>query len=295
MSPGVVSIGEVLWDLLPSGAQLGGAPANLATLAAGLGADAALISRVGADGLGTQARAQLTARGVDVSAVSTDPAAPTGTVGVDLDAFGQPRFTIHRPAAWDFLQASPEALERVSRAQAVCFGTLAQRHPTARDALRALVSAAGASPLILCDINLRAPFCDPEVIEWSLRAAGTVKLNETELPFLANLLSLDGDTDAQVRVLAGAFNLDTVLLTLGAQGCRVWHRGVWFAEPGRPAAVKDTIGAGDSFTAAFVLGQLLGWPMQDTLRRATEIAAYVCTQSGATPELPGNLAAPFRA
>lgn len=294
MSLKVVSIGEVLWDLLPSGAQLGGAPANLAAHAAGLGASAALISRVGADDLGTQARAQLAARGVDVSAVSTDPTAPTGTVGVDLDASGQPRFTIHQPAAWDFLQASPEAMATVSGAHALCFGTLAQRHPIARDALRTLVSAAGSSPLILCDVNLRAPFCDPEVIEWSLRAAGIVKLNETELPFLADRLSLGADTDSQVRGLAEAFALDTVILTLGANGCRVWHREIWSAEPGRSVAVKDTVGAGDSFTAAFLMGQLRAWPMPDILRRATEIAAYVCTQAGAIPELPEKLVAPFR-
>jgi len=294
MKPRVVAVGEVLWDLLPAGAQLGGAPANLAVHAAGLAATAALVSRVGNDDLGRDAQARLAELGVDVSGVSVDPSAPTGTVGVDLDASGQPRFTIHQPAAWDFLEASPAALAIAAEARALCFGTLAQRHPAARGTLRALVSAANPSALLLCDINLRPPFQDREVIEWSLQAARTVKLNESELPILAGEWSLGADPDDQMEGLARRFDLDTVVLTLGAGGCRVWERGAWFQEPGRTVAVRDTVGAGDSFTAAFLMGRLAGWPMPDILRRATDIAAHVCTQSGATPELPESLTAPFR-
>lgn len=294
MRPRVVALGEVLWDLLPAGPQLGGAPANLAVHAAGLGARAALVSRVGDDDLGRQARAQLAARGVLLDGVSTDPSLPTGTVGVDLDASGQPRFTIHQPAAWDVLTDCPSVREMLSGAQAVCFGTLAQRHPVARTALRAAVSAAGPSALILCDINLRPPFVDRDVLEWSLRAARTVKLNEHELPVLAELFSLGTGTDTRIATLARIFALDSVLLTLGDDGSRLWHQGAWFTEPGRSVEVQDTVGAGDAYSAAFVIGRLLGWPIPEILRRATDIAAHVCTRSGATPELPDALTAPFR-
>jgi fructokinase len=288
----VVALGEVLWDLLPSGPQLGGAPANLACHVAGLGGQAKLISRVGNDALGRQAREQLAARGVDVGNVATDPTAPTGTVSVEIDSTGQPHFTIHEEVAWDRLAVDSGSLQAVAAADAVCFGTLAQRTPAARAAIQTLLAAA-PDRLILCDINLRAPFCDRVTIEGSLRAANALKLNETELPLLARMFGFVGDPSAQAEALANRFGLRVLILTLGAAGSRVWQAGEWTTVAGETVAVRDTVGAGDSFTAAFVLGYLLGWPMKETVRAATGIAAYVCSQSGATPVLPPELAAKF--
>lgn len=292
-APRVASIGEVLWDLLPSGPQLGGAPANLACHVCALGGDAALISRVGDDTLGRRAREHLGNRGVRLDGLETDASAPTGTVEVELDATGQPRFTILENVAWDQIACSPIALDLVSAADAVCFGTLVQRTPAARAALHRLLDASVAARLILCDINLRDPYHSPEVIEASLRAATALKLNETELPALAAQFHLAGGLEDCAEALAQRFTLDTVILTLGASGSRVWCDGVWTREPGRTVSVIDTVGAGDSFTAAFLMGRLLGWSVPASVRLATDIAAYVCTQSGATPELPNPLREQF--
>ena len=292
-APRVVSVGEVLWDLLPTGPQLGGAPCNLACHIQSLGGAATLVSRIGNDELGRRARSLLAARGMSLDGLETDPSAPTGTVAVDLDATGQPRYTILEHVAWDNLSGGPAAMRAASEAEAICFGTLSQRTPTARAAVHALLRGAQSARLILCDINLRDPFHTPEVIESSLKAATALKLNESELPVLARSFQLPGGPEDQMAGIARRFNLDWVIVTLGASGSQVWHEGQWTSEPGLSVAVRDTVGAGDSFTAAFIIGTLRGWPVATTLRRATAIAAYVCTQSGATPDLPPELTGPF--
>lgn len=295
MSPRVVSIGEVLWDLLPSGPQLGGAPGNLAVHVRAFGGNSALISRVGDDALGRQARDQLSARGVNLDSLETDPTAPTGTVKVELNASREHRFTIVENVAWDRIASSDAARAQIAAADAVCFGTLAQRTPEAHAVIQSLLrsAASSASRLILCDINLRDPHPTPEVIESSLQLATALKLNETELPVLAKQFGLTGSLEDRVTALARRFDLDGVLLTLGASGSRVWYDGTWTSEPGRTVPVVDTVGAGDSFTAAFVMGRLMGAPIPETMRIATDIAAYVCTRPGATPLLPPDLSGVF--
>jgi fructokinase len=283
----------VLWDLLPSGPQLGGAPANLAGHVAQLGGTAILISRVGRDDRGRKARTGLRDRGVLLESLQEDSNLPTGTVSVELDASGHPRFTIVEQVAWDHLEATPEALAAVRTADAICFGTLAQRSPVSREAIQKLLNATPATTLRLCDINLRDPFHTPEVIESSLHAANALKLNETELPVLCRILGLPKEPHAAIEALAARFALNPVLLTLGASGSRVWSEGLWVEEPGRRVTVRDTVGAGDSFTAAFIMARLWRWPMAEALKAATGIAAFVCTQSGATPELPPELKKPF--
>lgn len=287
--PRIACIGEVLWDLLPAGPQLGGAPANLACHVAQLGGAAALISRIGRDEFGRRARTGLERHGVLLDSLQEDPSFPTGTVSVELDASGHPRFTIVEPVAWDHLEATPSALSTIRSADALCFGTLAQRSPASRQSIEALLEAAPPSQLRLCDINLRDPFHTPEVIESSLRAANALKLNETELPELGRIFGLPAEPRVAVEILAARFHLNWVLLTLGASGSRVWSEGQWVVDPGRKVTVRDTVGAGDSFTAAFVVARLLNWAIPDALQAATDIAAYVCTQSGATPKLPADL------
>ncbi len=293
--PNVVSVGEVLWDLLPSGPQLGGAPANFAAHIQALGANASLVSRVGQDRLGDEAIRLLNARALDVTHVARDPHRPTGTVAVKVGAAGQPRFEIIEGVAWDLIDATSEAGQRVAVADAVCFGSLAQRSPDSRRAIRHLVAASSAEILRVFDINLRAPFHSPEIIHASLALANMLKLNETELPIMAAQFSLRGSVEEQIEALAERFELDVVALTLGAAGSRLLRDGEWAEEPGRTIRVKDAVGAGDSFTAALVMGLLLDWPTPKLLAAATDIAAFVCTQAGATPELPAALIAPFRA
>lgn len=287
--PRVVSIGELLWDLLPTGPQLGGAPANVACHAAALGAQAAVVSCVGDDPLGRQALDLLRSRGLDTGAIDVLPGVPTGTVHVAVDATGHPTFDIVRDVAWDRLTAGGDgsaARARVAAADAVCFGTLAQRTPGARSAIHGWMAAVRPGALRVFDVNLRPPFHSPEVIEASLGCADVLKLNEDELPVLAAHLGVGGDAAAQVRAIAGRWGLRAVALTLGARGAALLGGDQWTTEPGRVVDVRDAVGAGDAFTAALILGLLRGWDAPAILRRATDVAAFVCTQSGATPVLP---------
>jgi len=292
--PRAIGLGEVLWDLLPSGPQLGGAPANFAAHAHALGAHGQLISRVGRDELGDEIRRRHAAIGFDGSLLQTDATAPTGTVAVTLSATGQPTFEIVPDVAWDRLEVTPEALAAVQAADVVCFGTLAQRHPTARTALRTLVAAARPGALRLLDLNLRAPHGDLDTVRWSLGAATVLKLNHEELALLAPPLELAGDEHECVDQLGRRHGFAAVALTRGARGSLLWTPRATDSHAGIPVAVRDTVGSGDAFTAAFALGLLAGWPLAEINRQANAVAAFVCTQPGATPPLPPELCALFR-
>lgn len=291
----VIGLGEVLWDLLPGGRQLGGAPANFAYHAGALGAAATVISRVGNDPLGREVRQRLADLGVSTECLEVDDVAPTGTVGVDLSPEGQPRYTIHEGVAWDGIRGEAAGRRAAAAADAVCFGTLAQRREPARSAVRSLVAAMRPDAWRVLDVNLRQHFHSHDVLEGSLALANGVKLNESELPVLAGNMGLRGSEREQLVQLAGRFQLRVVAYTRGERGSLLLHDGRW-SERG-PAAVRvaDTVGAGDSFTAAMVLGLLAGWDLEVVHDRAAGVAAYVCTQRGATPALPDSLKAPFLA
>lgn len=293
MSFRVLGVGEVLWDLLPAGAQPGGAPANFACHARALGADAGVITRVGDDALGRDILRRLDALGLPTGLVQVDESAPTGTVGVELDADGVPRFTIHGDAAWDLLLANQEALGAATAADAVCFGSLGQRGEPARRSIQTLVAATAARALRIFDVNLREPFYSSEVLEQSLRLANVLKLNDTELPVLASLFGVGGSAEAQLEGLARRFDLRVVALTRGAQGSLLRGPAGWADHPGLAAEVVDTVGAGDAFTAALALGLLRDWPLDRTNTLANEVACHVCGCAGATPSLPPRLVAMF--
>jgi fructokinase len=286
MNFNIIGIGEILWDLLPSGKQLGGAPANFAFHARGLGARSRVISRVGRDPLGAEILQCLQSLGLPAAEIQVDPAAPTGTVTVELLADGQPRFTIHEDVAWDRLALEPAALAAVAEADAVCFGTLAQRREPARGTIQALLAAARPGTLRILDINLRQHYYSREIIETSLRLANVVKFNDTELPALAAMLGLRGTAREQIEQLARERSQRLVCLTRGAQGSLLYSAGQWADDPGEPVAVKDTVGAGDAFTAALAVGLLAGKPLDAVNRRAGRVARYVCSREGATPPLP---------
>jgi fructokinase len=286
MSHSIVAIGEVLWDLLPVGKQLGGAPANFTFHCRCLGADARLITRVGDDPLGRELLESFTLLGLPTETVEIDPEFPTGTVDVALAPDGQPRFTIREHVAWDRIVADDHSLAAVAEGDAVCFGSLSQRSEPARTAIRALVSAARPGALRLFDVNLRPPFVDRRVIAESLELANALKLNDQELPELAAMFGLASSPRKALAELADRFDLSLVALTRGAQGGLLLADGIWSDQPGRPIAVSDTVGAGDAFTAALVVGYLAGRPLDKINRHANEVAAFVCSQPGGTPTLP---------
>ena len=283
--PLLVGIGEVLWDLLPGGRQLGGAPANFGYQAHALGAEAQIISAVGSDPLGRQILERLTGLGLDTSLVQTVSKA-TGTVSVKLDSTHQPLFTIHEHVAWDALTVQDAALACVSRADAVCFGTLAQRSEPSRQTVRTLVKRANPRALKVLDINLRQHFYSNNVLDASLRLANVLKINDDELPIVADFAEISGSPRDQLRELADLYQLSTVILTRGEQGSLIFRDEQWFDHPGVPTEVVDSVGAGDAFTAAVTLGLLAGWTLEAISNTANELAAYVCAQPGATPPLP---------
>ena len=289
----VVGIGELLWDLLPTGAQIGGAPANYSYHAGALGANARTISRVGNDTLGRELLSQLTALDVSTGCVQVDESLPTGTVRVDIDAGGQPCFQITPGVAWDHLQVTPDALIAVSSADALCFGTLAQRDAVARESIRALVAASPSEALRILDVNLRLQYFSPALIEESLLLATVLKVNDQELPQLAVMFGLTGSVHAQMVQLAERWQLRAVALTRGAQGSALLTEHGWSEHPGVRVTVVDTIGAGDAFTAAMTIGLLSGWALDDVNAQANLVAAFVASNTGGTPPLPVEITAPF--
>ncbi len=289
MSHAILAIGEVLWDLLPAGKQLGGAPANFAYHARSLGADARLVSRVGDDPLGREVIERLRRLDLPADTLQVDAEAPTGTVDVWLGADGQPRYTIREGVAWDRIEADAAARALAARADALCFGSLAQRAEPSRGAILAIVEAVRPGALRVFDVNLRPPFVDVNVIAGSLERANVLKLNDHELPELAGMFGLAADPRRAIEGLAGRFGLEVVALTRGGGGSLLWAGGEWSDHPGRPAEVVDTIGAGDAFTAALVVGRLAGHPLDAINGHANAVAAFVCSQPGGTPALPEAL------
>lgn len=293
MSVRAVGIGEVLWDLLPAGRQLGGAPANFAYHAAALGAEGWVVSRVGTDEAGRELVRRLGQLGVRTDAIEQDPAAPTGTVTVAVGPDGQPRYVIHEDVAWDRLAGEEAGRRAVASADAVCFGTLAQRSEPSREAIRSLLAATPTTALRIFDVNLRQHYYSRAVIADSLALANVLKVNEPELVLLGEMFGLPGDERSRVAALADQFNLRLVAYTRGDRGSLLYAGNQWSDHPGVPTTVADTVGAGDSFTAALALGLLASWPLDDVHARAADVAAFVCSRPGGTPELPDRLRAPF--
>ncbi len=285
----VIGIGEVLWDLLPAGRQLGGAPANFSFHAKMLGAEAQLITRVGRDNLGQAILRRFEEMGIAVDAIQLDDHAPTGTASVVLNNGGMPHFAIQDNVAWDRLMITENALAVVREADAVCFGTLAQRNEPSRAAIRSLLGSARPEALRIFDINLRQKFFSPEIIRTSLELANILKINDEELPVLAKFFGLGGGPENQIAELAKRFDLKLVALTCGARGSLFYSQGSHSRMEGLPTSVVDTVGAGDAFTAMLALGLLAGWDLDRINRCANKVAAYVVSQPGATPQLPEYL------
>ena len=288
----ILGIGELLWDLLPEGARLGGAPANFGVMAARLGNHAAILSRIGRDELGRKAIEALDALPADASHVEVDPAHETGTVTVGFEQ-GEPHYTIHEPAAWDFLDLTEEWVKLAERADALCFGSLAQRSRASRQTIQTLVAQAKESAIRIFDVNLRAPFYSGEIIQESLELASVAKLNEAELPLVLNLLGINAPEEAgsetlrlgAERLLTEFPSLDLVALTRGGAGSLLVRRDEWNEHPGFPVRVADTVGSGDAFTAALAHYLLRGADLATLNRAGNCWGSWVASQSGAMPAL----------
>jgi fructokinase len=291
----IVGLGELLWDMLPSGKQLGGAPANFTVMSARLGNHGVIASRVGRDALGEEARAYLAPLPADLDYLQVDEEHATGSVSVTLQD-GQPEYVIHQPVAWDFLACTPEWRALAKRADAVCFGTLAQRHDVSREAIHSFLAATSESCVRVFDVNLRKPFYDARVLSDSLQRATILKINEIEMPIVMALLGLAEDSGSDeasllqsARVLLDHFPLRLVCTTMGSQGSLLVTRDAYHRHQGIPTEVADTVGAGDAFTAALVRFYLQGAPLAVLNEAGNRWGSWVASQRGAMPALSAEV------
>ncbi len=285
--PLVVGIGEILWDILPSGKKLGGAPANFAYHAGELGCEAYIISSVGNDKLGNEILDILNTLGLSSRYIQIDECHPTGTVEVQLDNNGIPSYIIHENVAWDYIKVNEKCLELMKNADAVCFGSLSQRSETSREAILKLLNNTNNNCIKIFDINLRQNFYNREIIINSLAHANVLKLNELELSIVSDLLGVNGGEESEkLRKLQKKYSLRLIALTKGDCGSILFNGERISKHPGFKVEVLDTVGAGDAFTAAVTVGLIKKWDLDTINDFANKLGGYVCTQQGATPKIP---------
>lgn len=294
----VVGIGEVLWDILPEGRKIGGAPANFAYHVSQFRMQSLVISAVGDDVLGTQILTDFHANGLR-NIIATVPY-PTGTVQVDINSEGVPQYSIAENVAWDNIPFTPELADLARSTRAVCFGTLAQRSATTRATIHRFIDAMphDSETLIVFDANLRQNYYDKYVLESSMRRCNILKINDDELCAIIKMMD---DTSIEIQSLQpetirryaakfiSRYNLKMIILTCGINGSYIFTPEITSFLPTPKVDVIDTVGAGDSFTATFVASILIDKSVVEAHRKAVDVAAYVCTQSGAMPAIPKRL------
>ena len=282
----IIGLGEVLWDILPQGKQLGGAPTNFAYHVGQFGFNSKVVSAIGNDLLGAEIKDFMSLRDIDnYLAISNYP---TGTVEVELDSLGIPSYQIKEEVAWDYIPFDAQIKAIAQNTQAVCFGTLAQRastsHKTIHEFLKAMPK--DQNTLKIFDINLRQSFYTKEVIEASLKVCNTLKINDEELIVVDRLFELKGKNAEHIcRSLMDKFEISTLILTCGAHGSHVFIEQKHSFKETPKVNVIDTVGAGDSFTASFCASILRGMSMREAHQRAVDVSAFVCSNAGAMPKL----------
>ncbi|HXU17783.1 MAG TPA: carbohydrate kinase [Terriglobales bacterium] len=282
----MVGLGELLWDVLPTGKVLGGAPANFAYMSSILGNRGVPASRVGNDPLGKEARQQLHRLGLADEYVQLDPNLPTGTAGVLIDAKGQPTFTIHESVAWDFLQWTPAWQELSAHADIICFGSLAQRTPTSAETIDRFLRNSRPDAILIFDANLRQSYHDRATIKRSLEHADILKLSDQELPILASRLGVrDMSQEELAFSLIQEFQLRLVCITLADKGSVLLSESQCVTHPGFAVEVVDAVGAGDAFTACLAHCFIRGHSLEEIGAYANRLASWVATQQGATPPI----------
>ena len=283
----IAGIGEVLFDILPEGKKLGGAPVNFTFHAQQLGLEAYPVCAVGRDADGYEIIDRLTKAGLSTEYIQqTDY--PTGTARVSLDSLGIPNFTLTENVAWDHIQWTDQLIELAVKVDAVCFGSLAQRSSSSQS-IHEFLSYTRHDCLKIYDINLRQQYYSFEIIEKSLTLANVLKLNDEEIKLLQNILKLPSSIEEALSVLQDRYELDYVALTRGAEGALLKNHQICCDCPGIKTKIVDTIGAGDAYTAVLAFGILNKLPLGQINKLANSVAAYVCSQFGASPALPDSL------
>ena len=286
----IVGLGEALWDVLPEGKKLGGAPANFAYHAGQfLGSENTVaVSALGEDRLAEETIDSLREHGLNY--LMPRVPYPTGTVQVTLDEQGIPTYDIKENVAWDNIPFSDEIQRVAANCRAVCFGSLAQRNVVSRATIQKFLDATPADCMKIFDINLRQNFYTPEVIQESMRRCNVLKINDEELVLIGRMFGYPGlDMENKCWLILGKYNLDMLVLTCGTNGSYVFTPGQMSFQETPKVEVADTVGAGDSFTGSFCAAIINGKPMEEAHKKAVAVSAFVCTQNGAMPTLPPDL------
>lgn len=281
----IVGLGEILWDVFPQGKYLGGAPANFAYHISALGHKGIIASRIGKDRLGKEIIDAIATLGLTREYIQIDSNHPTGTVNVRIDSSGHPKYTITQNVAWDFFEFDEKWKMLAEKADAVCFGSLAQRSSESRTTITEFLEHTRKEIVRIFDINLRQNFYSPEIITQSLKLSSILKLNDEELPILTDLLGYKNKKPEEelCRLLIEKYGLDLVSLTKGENGSLLVNKREAFRHPGRRVTVIDTVGAGDAFTAALTIQYLKGSSLERISKAANRLGSWVASQVGATP------------
>lgn len=286
----VVGMGEALWDVLPEGKKIGGAPANFAYHVSQFGLPGYVVSAVGDDALGKEIVENFTSKGLNQ--LIAEVPYPTGTVQVEIDQAGIPQYDIKENVAWDNIPYTDSLEALAKRTKAVCFGSLAQRNVVSRETINHFLDAMPQSDdsLVVFDVNLRQGFYNKEILCNSMSRCNILKINDEELETVSRMFGYPGiDLQDKCWILLGKYNLKMLILTCGINGSYVFTPGNVSFQPTPKVEVADTVGAGDSFTAAFISSILKGRSVQEAHSRAVRTSAYVCTKKGAMPILPAEL------
>lgn len=281
----IIGLGEILWDVLPSGKMLGGAPANFAFHSRALGNRGWVVSAVGKDGLGEQIIQKLTKLGVPTDFIQQHDSHPTGTVDVQLDKNGNPEYIIHEQVAWDFIEFDHDVQMLAGRCDAVCFGSLAQRSPVSEQSIQEFLKHTHKECLRVFDMNLRQQYYSKELLSFNLKSCNVLKMNAEELQIVCRLFGFEHDRDTALRRIMEAYDLLIIALTLGDQGSILLSSDKISFQTVEKIKVADTVGAGDAFTAGLVYGLLRNFSLKETHILAGRLSAFVCTQQGATPDI----------
>lgn len=286
----VVGMGEALWDVLPEGKKIGGAPANFAYHVSQFGLPSQVVSAVGNDPLGREIVENFTSKGLNH--LIEEVPYPTGTVQVEIDPAGVPQYDIKENVAWDNIPYTGRLEALAGQTRAVCFGSLAQRNVVSRDTINRFLDAMPqtADSLVVFDVNLRQGFYTKEILCNSMKRCNILKINDEELVTVSRMFGYPGiDLQDKCWILLGKYNLRMLILTCGINGSYVFTPGNVSFQPTPKVEVADTVGAGDSFTAAFIASLLKGKSVAEAHALAVRTSAFVCTRKGAMPELPPDL------
>ncbi len=290
----IVGIGEILWDMLPSGKVIGGAPANFAYHAQELGESSIVVSCVGNDELGREIISSLEKKDMPTEFLYIDKSHPTGVVSARINKEGKPSYLIQEEVAWDYIPTSTLIRELAFKSAAVCFGTAAQRSQLSRMTIQTFVGLMEQDSIRVFDINLRQNFYSQDVIETSLSLANVLKLNVNELSVVKKLLRLNGDEKKILNELSRKYSLNLIALTRGREGSILFTEGKTSNHEGHKINVEDTVGAGDAFVAGLVTGMLRGYELDDLHNKANRVASYICSKHGATPSLTNEIRKLFK-